>query len=84
MKHTRHILLGIAILAAAQLAGSGCAGYVGGGGGVVYGPDVWVGEGGWLDGGGRGWYGSHPGAYAHPDRGHAPAAHAAPAHEEHR
>jgi hypothetical protein len=41
----------------------------------------------WLNGGGRGWYGHHPGAYVHPDHGRrevshpAPAARAAPSHD---
>ncbi len=87
MKHTRNILLGSFLVVAALLAGSGCAGYVsdGGGGAVVYGPDVWVGGGGWIDGGGRGWYGRGSGGYVHPDRGHAPAAHVeAHAEPDHR
>ncbi len=81
MKHTRNILLGSLLVVAAQLAGSGCVGYVGdgGGGGVVYGPDVWVGGGGWVDGGGRGWYGRSSGGYVHPDAGHAAVSHSASA-----
>jgi hypothetical protein len=46
-----------------QFAGSGCVGYVRGGG-AYYGPDVWVHDDVWVDGGGRGWYGGH--AYIHP------------------
>jgi hypothetical protein len=93
MKHTRSLFLGTMAIMAAQWAGSGCAVGVGDGGGygVAYGPDVWVHDDVWLNGGGRGWYGRNDGAYVHPDRGHpaasrpAPAAHAAAPHEgEHR
>jgi hypothetical protein len=77
MKHTRNIFLGSFLVVAALMAGSGCVGYADeGGGAVVYGPDVWVSGGGWIDGGGRGWYGRHDGGYAHPDRGHAAPARA--------
>jgi len=71
MKHTRKILLSSLLVIAAQFAATGCVGYVGGGGGggVVYGPDIWVHDGGWVDGGGRGWYGGHSGAYVHPGGG---------------
>jgi hypothetical protein len=68
MKHTRSILLGFLFVIAAQVAGTGCVGYVGGGG-VAYGPDVWVHDDAWVDGGGRGWYGGG-GGYVHPGGWH--------------
>ena len=79
MKHTRSIFLGFLMVAAAQFVGSGCVGYVGDDGGdygVVYGgPDVWVHDDVWLNGGGRGWYGHDRGAYVHPDHSRGQAVH---------
>lgn len=71
MKHTAKILLGSLSIIAMQFAGSGCVGPGGGdGGGVAYGTDVWVHDGTWVDGGGRGWFGGHGGgAYVHPSGG---------------
>jgi hypothetical protein len=72
MKHARRILLGSLFVMVVQIVATGCVGYVGdgGGGGVVYGPSVWVHDDVWIDGGGRGWYGDHNDhAYVHPDRG---------------
>jgi hypothetical protein len=79
MKHTRNIILGSFLFVGAQFAWVGCVGPGDGGGGVDYyggGPDVWVNDNVWVDGGGRGWYGGHGGnAYVHPsgNRGAAPA-----------
>jgi len=64
MRHTRKILLGLVMVIGLQFAGSGCVGYVDGGG-VYYGPDVWVHDDVWIDGGGRGWY-DHDRGYVHP------------------
>lgn len=70
MKHTRSILLGSLAAIIVQIAATGCVGYVGdgGGGAVVYGPDIWVHDDVWIDGGGRGWYG-HDHGYVHPGGG---------------
>jgi hypothetical protein len=66
MKASHKLLLGLLIVLGAQLAGSGCVGYVGGGGG---GGDVWVHDDVWVDGGGRGWYGHGGAGYVHPGGG---------------
>lgn len=68
MKHARKILLGYLLVAGIEFIGAGCVAEVGDGGGVVYGPDVWVHDDVWLNGGGRGWYGGH-GGYVHPGGG---------------
>jgi len=69
MKPIHKILLGFLIILGAHLAGSGCVGYAGdGGGGGYYSGDVWVHDDAWVDGGGRGWYG-HGGGYVHPGGG---------------
>jgi hypothetical protein len=68
MKHTRKILIGYLVLVGMQFAISGCVAEAGGGG-VVYGPDVWVHDDVWVDGGGRGWFGGHSGGYVHPGGG---------------
>jgi hypothetical protein len=66
MKHSKTIILGILLLAGAQLGiMTGCVGYVGGhSDGVYYGGGPWFQDGVWVNGGG-GWYG-HGGGYAHP------------------
>jgi len=70
MKHLRKILLSSLLLISLPLAWTGCVGYVGDSGGVVYGGGgPWF-NGVWVDGGGRGWYGGHGGdAYVHPGGG---------------
>jgi hypothetical protein len=68
MKHTRKIILGYLVLVGMQFVGAGCVAEVGGGG-VAYGPDIWVHDDVWVDGGGRGWYGGHSGGYVHPGGG---------------
>lgn len=65
MKRTRRLLLLALVLAAMPFAWSGCVGYVGGGG-DYYSGGVWFHDDVWVDGGGRGWYGRHDGAYIHP------------------
>lgn len=68
MKHTQKILLGSLLIVGLQFAWTGCIGP--GGGAVVYGGGPWFGDGVWVDGGGRGWYGGHGGgAYVHPGGG---------------
>jgi hypothetical protein len=64
MKHTRKILLSTLILIGLQFGLTACVG-PGGGGAVVYGGGPWFGDGVWIDGGGRGWYGNG-GGYVHP------------------
>jgi len=79
MKPIRKTLLGSLLLVGLQFAWTGCLGPGGGGsGGVIYGDGPWLNDDGWLDGGGRGWYGrnSGGGAYVHPsggDRNRTPA-----------
>lgn len=53
---------------------AGCVGYVdSGGGGYVGTGGVWIADGPWMDGGGRGFYGGHGGGfgggYVHPGGG---------------
>jgi len=68
MKTLRKILLGSLLLIGLQLAWTGCIVPGGGTGGVIYGGNPWFRDDGWLDGGGRGWYGGNGGggAYVHP------------------
>jgi len=72
MKHLRKVLLGSLFAIAMPFAWTGCVGYAGDAGVVVYGGGgPWFHDGGWVDGGGRGWYGGHGGdAYVHPGGGH--------------
>ena len=70
MKSIQKTVLLAFLLTGLQFALSSCVGVVGVDGGVVYGDRPWFGDGVWLDGGGRGWYGGHDGGgYVHPGGG---------------
>src|ERR1700722_11970603 len=86
MKPHTKFLLGSAIIAAIQLAQTGCVGGGGGyDGGVSYGGGPWIDNEVVVTGGGRGWFGggdrSGGGGYVHPNAGgHAAAPRASESH----
>jgi hypothetical protein len=69
MKSFNKIFISSFTIMCLTLAWTGCVG-VGVSGEVGYGGGPWFHDDGWLDGGGRGWYGGHGGgAYVHPSGG---------------
>lgn len=67
MKSIQKFSLALILVIGLPFASLSCAGPGGGGSVVVYGGHPWFGDGHWVDGGGRAWYGAHgSAAYVHP------------------